>query len=470
MAMAEARAWRAGMLASLLTLAWAPPATGEQRAGWAGKLDRAVGSVVSPGELAIAHVALEGATNCTSCHGKLEGTPDALCLDCHSRVAERLLSGEGAHGSFRATCSQCHAEHRGAAADLLGLDHETFNHDQARFQLRGAHRDADCDSCHERAHQDTGRVAFRTLGLLFSRCADCHSDDPHEGAFGDVRDCAECHTERSFDGDDLRLAAAQADAGFLHDRDTDFPLSGLHASVACRDCHAAAPVESRDEIPARPGASAPTSCFGCHDDPHDTALGDDCARCHSEQGWSGPDAVFDHTVQTSFALDPLHASLSCESCHEAATFSTRASDCAGCHADAEALLAGRFAELEQDADPHAADIECRGCHPEAQTSTRLLDQQRVCIECHEPSYARLLVARKQILDDLVVRVEFELRRIDLADDRGEASADSSDEARATMLEEVGRMARSGLHHPDLAEAFLGQQLQQLDRSGSSQAR
>jgi len=66
---------------------------------------------------------------------------------------------------------------------------------------------------------------------------------------------------------------------FDHGRETEFPLAGAHAKLACDQCHRA---------PAGSGAATPSRCGGCHakDDPHAGAFGRGCERCHADTSWS----------------------------------------------------------------------------------------------------------------------------------------------------------------------------------------
>jgi hypothetical protein len=175
--------------------------------------------------------------------------------------------------------------------------------------------------------------------------------------------------------------------------------------------------------------------------------------------WRGPGAVFDHARHTDFPLDALHAPLACGSCHEDARFRARGRACEDCHGDAAALLAGRFEEASGPPDPHQGQVPCRGCHPEASTGTRLLDYERGCVDCHVPAYGQLLLTRKRILDDLVVRTEAALRRVELAERRGEADAVA---AGARAADRVARLAASGVHNPELAERLLREELSRLE--------
>lgn len=324
--------------------------------GW----DRRISAVVSPGPLARAHADLEGVSRCTECHTWLGSTPDAPCLACHEEIGTRMDAALGFHGGFTGSCASCHADHRGVEADLLGLDPAGFAHDQALFDLRGAHVGLECDACHLRAHPETGREAFRPLlwpdGEPGAACVACH-ESPHGERLVRERGCDACHTDAAWD---LPVAAdAESGRGFDHDADTRFALDAVHGAVACASCH-------------RPEAEAP---------PPRT--------------------------------------------------------CEGCHGDAAALLAGRFAGRRVAPDPHAGTTRCNECHPPEMARPSLPAYAAVCTGCHPASYASLLATRRALLDEALVAAH--------------PVARSAKERRL-----VETLTRSGLHHPELAEALAAE--------------
>jgi hypothetical protein len=414
--------------------------------GWLDALDRHAGDLVSPRALARAHGELEGITQCTQCHDGLSATPNERCLACHDDVAARMQQRAGWHGQLEGRCVTCHAEHRGPDADLLGLDRESWNHELAAFPLRGKHVEVKCDDCHRRAGED-GAVGFHAQGIAFERCADCH-DDVHGREFLAERDCGVCHGELGFGADALVAK------GFDHARDAGFTLEGAHAKVSCAGCHG--PERRAAEQAARrsPGSSAPHDCAGCHEDPHAGALGTRCTTCHTPASWDADaeGSRFDHARDTRFPLDALHAKLDCAACHEGLGFAAKGRECADCHTDAAAFLAGRAGSAHGAPDPHASAATCRDCHAENVASPALTDYARACLACHPAPYGSLLVTRKRIVDEGVVAVEAALRARELARGRGEAAGTAQSDAEAAAA--VARIARSGLHHATLSEAAL----------------
>jgi hypothetical protein len=126
-----------------------------------------------------------------------------------------------------------------------------FDHDLSRFPLIGLHALASCEECHQSAsYKDTERS-----------CQGCHrKDDTHQGRLGS--DCAQCHNPNGW-----KIWQ------FDHDTQTDYPLEGAHAGLACHACHREK-VEKRIELA--------TDCVNCHgrDDVHNGNFGSRCERCH----------------------------------------------------------------------------------------------------------------------------------------------------------------------------------------------
>ena len=320
-------------------------------AGEAPPWARRVSDAVSPGPLAEAHADLEGVTRCNECHSWLGGTPDAACLACHEEIGKRMAARTGHHGRLEGRCADCHADHRGADVDLLGLDHGSFAHDRALFALRGAHADVACDDCHLREDPKTGRKAFRPIGVA-RRCAGCH-ESPHGDRLVRERECESCHVATAWTAP---APAIVEGAGFDHDVDTRFPLDAIHAGAACTGCH-------------EPGSKQPPP-----------------------------------------------------------------RECASCHGDAAALLSGRFGGRRVAPDPHAKGATCRECHPAAMARPSLPEYAAVCVTCHPASYAALLATRSALLDEALVAARLVAKR--------------PEERRR-----LDRLARSGLHHSELAEAL-----------------
>ena len=193
-------------------------------------------------------------------HDKLTSFPlagahaKATCASCHGSDVTRKIS---------ANCFECHREqdvHKAQLGAACGDCHKTvawrknvtFDHSLTSFPLTGLHTVVACESCHQSA-------AFKDAK---ADCFSCHqTNDVHLGRFTSA--CESCHT-----------AATWTAVSFDHGKNTQFPLTGVHAKLGCNSCHTAQHVTS---------ARLPMTCFDCHkqQDIHRGAFGRNCASCHS---------------------------------------------------------------------------------------------------------------------------------------------------------------------------------------------
>lgn len=239
-----------------------------------------------------AHFALNGIHSkitCDACHlsGNLKAKVPDTCVGCHAT--------EDRHGGrFGDKCADCHNEQRWKDAHY---DHAKA----ASFPLRGRHEKVECHACH------TGIAGKPKLA---TQCDGCHrADDVHRGGMG--RECAQCHVETGW----------KDKVVFDHDM-ARFPLVGLHASVACEECHV-----------SQSYRGTPRECVSCHraQDVHKGNLGRDCAKCHNANGWSY--WQFDHGTATKFALVGKHARIACKDCHVKPADEVKLpKECGSCHA------------------------------------------------------------------------------------------------------------------------------------------
>ena len=235
---------------------------------------------------------LEGAhaaTTCRSCHAKLDFTgTSGNCASCHQDPHLSELGND---------CSRCHN-----TASFIDRSAMLRSHQVTRFPLAGAHRMADCESCHIPAAQGQRRFAGRPTD-----CLSCHrrqlqvTKEPDHVAAGFSIDCGSCHTPTLWNR-----------AVFDH-FGTGFPLTGAHRTAACSACHA-------DGV----YAGKPTTCVSCHltdyqsttNPNHPTAgFPTDCAGCHTTNGWDG--ATFDHDALFFPIYSGAHRGrwASCATCH-----------------------------------------------------------------------------------------------------------------------------------------------------------
>ena len=336
-------------------------------------------TLVMPGPVAESHTDIE--SNCDACHTKFDRQSQAtLCLDCHEEVDADRIAGTGLHGRHprvsAGTCSDCHAEHQGRDADILGLMPELFDHAFTDFELTGFHASAACAGCHLAGtlHRETPAA-----------CIDCHEqDDRHRSGLG--AECGTCHAPSGW-----------TPTTFDHGLATDFPLTGGHLNAPCAGCHANERYEH-----------TPPGCAGCHaaDDVHRGSRGDQCGSCHDTVEWT--EVIFDHAATTGFPLAGAHETLVCSGCHLAGmALSELPTTCVGCHAASDPHL-GRNGEAcdschtqtdWQLAFDHEAasgfaltgahrQASCDGCHKGALTDPVETD----CQSCHradDPHRAQL---------------------------------------------------------------------------------
>lgn len=311
---------------------------------------------ISPGPLARAHHALEGALKCTECHAGGKKALSSQCTNCHRDIAWLADRRLGFHGreARGGECASCHPDHAGEGFALVQWPEgspERFAHGRTGWELEGSHREVPCTKCHAEQFRisPAARLSARKapggwIGLDRA-CASCHTD-VHRGALGS--DCTKCHDAGKW----------KMTPGFDHSR-TRYPLDGEHTTVACDKCHLDARVATQRDstghlIPVfRPLPH--DQCSDCHRDPHAGRLGPECARCHTTRGFSTIERDrFDHD-RTRYPLRGRHVSVACAGCHDfrkpegkKPPFAT----CTACHADAHggtATLAGKV-------------VDCAACH------------------------------------------------------------------------------------------------------------
>ena len=230
--------------------------------------------------------------SCNSCHAKSDiGKTDKkfprICYDCH-----RL---DDVHkGNNGRKCQDCHTGKSWLESEF---DHDT----KTDFPLRGAHKKASCQACHQANAFDI---------KTDKACYSCHKhEDAHKDQLG--KQCESCHNESSWWLQDVR---------FDHEL-SNFPLIGQHSVTGCESCHFTSAFKD-----------AKSDCNDCHqdDDVHKKSLGDDCQRCHNPNDWLI--WQFDHD-ETDFKIRGAHDGLHCDSCHfrPLDKNNKRASRCIDCH-------------------------------------------------------------------------------------------------------------------------------------------
>ncbi|HEY6554025.1 MAG TPA: hypothetical protein VI669_11775, partial [Vicinamibacteria bacterium] len=243
--------------------------------------------------------------DCAACHagGKYTGTA-TQCVGCHQAKYQATRNPNHAGSGFSTECATCHTTNAWQPA--------SFDHNQTRFPLAGAHKRAACARCHpDGKHKGTP-----------SDCHACHQADyrrttnPNHAAAGFPTQCAACHGTNAW----------KPATGVDHEK-TRFPLTGSHRRVDCAKCHAGGRFKN-----------TPTECFSCHQanyqatrNPNHTAAGyaTTCATCHNTNAWR-PASGVDHD-KTRFPLSGAHRRVDCARCHVGGQFTGTPSDCYACH-------------------------------------------------------------------------------------------------------------------------------------------
>lgn len=140
--------------------------------------------------------------------------------------------------------------------------------------------------------------------------------------------------------------------------------------------------------------------------PHGTELKIDCAQCHNPSGWEVEvDSIpFNHSLETPFELEGVHAMVDCKLCHESLVFDEAPSDCVSCHADVHSMSVGNDCVRCHTADSWLVDnipelheengfplmgahgnLSCVECH-EAETNIRFDRIGNECVSCHNDDF------------------------------------------------------------------------------------
>ncbi len=373
---------------------------------------------ISPGPLSKAHGSLNGSTQCNTCHQFGTSAPTFKCLECHKEIADRLTAKKGYHAQLGMQnpngkdCVRCHLEHNGEDFSLVHWDppQNKFDHRLAGYPLVEKHAAVACEKCHTPAHMVPAlRVLIKKKNLpasfmgLSQDCVTCH-EDVHKGQLGP--DCKSCHN----------LTDWKQAKQFDHSK-TKYPLTGMHAQVACEKCH----------FPSGPDKTVKfrgikfETCTDCHSDPHKGAFKGTCESCHTTASWKKINASmqFDHS-KTKYPLLGMHLKVACTDCHakgdfkkevafarcvdchtvdpHKGQFQARASkgECAECH-KVEGWKPSLFGVKEHATSKyplegkHAA-VTCDKCHTPAGKDTQYKVKFAACTDCHKDEHDKQFAA------------------------------------------------------------------------------
>ncbi|HXB67609.1 MAG TPA: hypothetical protein VNY05_05165 [Candidatus Acidoferrales bacterium] len=323
---------------------------------------------------------------CSACH---KGTdfrrPIAheRCQQCHEDPHNRQFATRAAGSD----CSSCH--------NLTGFKPAKFDretHRQTAFPIEGKHAALRCAEC----HQPEGRGAVYISRKLV--CSACHADR-HGGEFAaapHANQCDQCHTSAGFQATTFTVA---------RHAETQFALTGKHATVTCDKCHKPLPAggTALPLAPVKAGTPvtvprqyhfASRTCNTCHTDPHQTKLA--CEGCHTSEQWKEV-STFDHS-KTKFKIDGAHLNVKCIQCHKpsepvgggpakvAPEFSKTPTQCLDCH-NAKDAHAGQFKSGPAE--------DCGQCHVTARWNGEAFNHDKTpfvlnrdhrdvaCAKCHK---------------------------------------------------------------------------------------
>jgi len=248
------------------------------------------------------------------------------CASCHTDVHQNQLG---------ANCATCHSQ-------TTWKQPPGFNHDTTKFRLTGLHTKVTCIGCHAAppAGGIAADVSFKKAA--FADCVDCHKD-PHRGSFNGG--CKQCHSTSNW------KTISLSNTSFDHSK-TKYPLTGLHARVACEACHKTSNFSV--DIPS-------AKCTDCHTDKHKgqflTRLDKgDCQSCHTVNGFKPSTFTVAMHKSTPYPLTGKHEAVACVKCHTdkgvATDFHPKSTDCLSCHHD---MHRGQFTSA-----PYAN--RCESCH------------------------------------------------------------------------------------------------------------
>ncbi|MCB9208040.1 MAG: hypothetical protein H6609_01585 [Ignavibacteriales bacterium] len=256
-------------------------------------------------QLVGAHKLIE--SDCAKCHTTgFTNTPNQ-CSDCHINNYNNTADPNHQAAGFGTDCESCHTSNAWQPA--------TFDHDNQFFPIySGSHKGEwnECSDCHTNASN------FQVF-----ECITCHEhnqndmNEEHNGVNGYVYEsnaCYSCHPTGSGEG------------GFNHST-TNFPLTGVHITTQCSDCHTS----------GYSGTSM--ECNSCHltdfqntANPNHQQLGLDqnCEQCHTTNpNWQPAN----FPVHNEFYLiEGAHVSIAndCNSCHNG-DYVNNKNQCYDCH-------------------------------------------------------------------------------------------------------------------------------------------
>jgi hypothetical protein len=279
------------------------------------------------------------------------------CLNCHEDQHQKTLSTD---------CTNCHNNNKFKPADK-------FEHDKAKFTLKGKHKEVDCSKCHKTIRKSE-KPFQQFAGLEFKNCSSCH-EDVHKNKFG--QNCTKCHNESSF-----HVIAGLS--GFNHNK-TNFPLNGQHRNLDCKKCH-----KTKLTDPVKHN-----NCYTCHEDYHEGQLiknniKTDCKECHTTNSFKNSSFGIESHSKTKFKLEGAHMATPCFACHkknnaEKWTFRIKGEKCVDCHEDRHyGFISEKYYPETNCLSCHKTDTWSDVAFDHAKTKFKLdgAHKNKTCRDCH----------------------------------------------------------------------------------------
>lgn len=324
---------------------------------------------------------------CEKCHtpgpdgkARFTGLPFGKCNDCHADPHKGTFAQQ--------SCQSCHNTSSWKRVSTSTLS-TSFDHSKTKFPLVGKHQTVECGKCH--ANGDFKKP------LVYAKCMDCHTPDPHGGQFAkrpEGIECASCHT----------LDGWKPSKFTVKDHATSqYPLDGKHATVECAQCHIPKGKDTLFKMKFQ-------RCLDCHHDEHQNQFAaaprfNRCEDCHNVQGFKPSTFALAKHKDTRFILTGAHLAIPCGDCHKnasevvppvktTAVFHFDDMTCTRCHEDPHR---NQFKKRMEATGADGKALGCTVCHStkswkelskfdHAQTSFALAGAHRAvaCIDCHKP--------------------------------------------------------------------------------------
>jgi hypothetical protein len=258
---------------------------------------------------------------------------------------------------------------------------------------------SNCTKCHELGQQ-----------VLNSKCLDCHSEIKqlitnnrgyHSNSEVKGKECWSCHSEHH--GRNFRIISFNPDK-FDHNK-TGFKLTGSHRSIDCSECHNAElvinPNFKKKKHDTYLGLN--TECKSCHEDYHQTTLGNNCEACHNTEKFR-PAHAFDHS-KAKYALTGKHLNVDCIKCHIIEKRNNKDfqkfnnlnfNNCSSCHTD---VHRGSFgADCKSCHSTNGFNIINKSAFDHSRTKFPLIGKHKFvgCNDCHKgglslkPAFAKCI--------------------------------------------------------------------------------